>query len=402
MVVKNKLTCVKSVACTAALALCIAGCGQPANKAEDSASSQNQSESIERIETARDATDPKADGRIDVTTKGSDVATFNGAKYIVSDATASQSTGDKVTEGLGLQEICVVKQPESWKPESIAWDRNSIAYAKMPASWGDASYRYEYINEASGVEGVEQWSQTSVDKYFAGQSNIKEAEISGHKISYIVDEADEGPDLSMVDPDATETGVSPTSGKTISVYAYEQRDEKCAFVCSVTCNLVDDAEKPDAEQLLKDAYAPLEFAQKDDEVDAASYMSDVTITSADAQSSLVLARKGDALAAYKEHSVTLVGNSETDEFAAVTTYDYAPADEAPSDAQELTVGDLMVRAQKNEKTWEFEGESGADYTLVAWTEVGGSPLRVEAAIGGEEDMASALERVLGDRITSVS
>ena len=397
---RSTLARVQALICATALAVTAVGCSAPDNTSKQAEQASSSAQPLQ-TPTAHDQADPKADGRIDVTTTGNQVATFRGATYIVSDATISQNTGDGLTEGLGLQEICVVNQPEEWQEiDSLGWDRNSISYTGISMPWGKASYRYEYANEASAVEGTQEWSRTDVSVYFAGLGDVKETEVNGHKISYLFDEA--AANAGMEDLEAQAMGVESAPGRSVSVYTFEQRGDKCSFLTNVNCSIQDESATLDPEQIIKDVYAPLSFVGKDEKVDAASYLSDVEITSANNDHTVVLARKGDALASYSQHSVTMMGDSKSDFFSALTTYDYAPQSAAPEGAEEHTLGDRTFRVAVTENQWTYGEESGADYKLEAWTDVEGEPLRIEAAKGAEEDVETVLQRVVDGRIISAS
>lgn len=400
MNIKSKIVKAQVLICATALAVTAVGCSAPDNtsKQAEQASASGQPVSAP---TAHDQTDPKADGRIDVTSTGEQTATFRGPKYIVSDATISQGTGEGLNEGLGLQEICVVNQPEAWQEiDSLGWDRNSISYTGITMPWGKASYRYEYANEASAVEGVQEWSRTDVNAYFAGLGDVKEIEVNGHKISYLFDEA--AANAGLEDLEAEAMGIEQTPGRSVSVYTFEQRGDKCSFLTNVNCTIQDESTTLDPETIIKDVYAPLTFANKDEKINAASYLSDVEITSANNDHKIVLARKKDALASYSQHSVTMMGDSQSDFFSAISTYDYAPQAAAPEDAEEHTLGDRTFRVVITETPWSYGEESGADYKMEAWTDVEGETLRIEAAKGAEEDVETVLQRVMDGRIVSAS
>lgn len=376
---KNLTRNVASFVCSAALALCVAGCGQPAetNKTTDAEAPVHESQ--------RDETDPTADGRIDVTTTGEQVATFHGAKYIVSDVTVDQESGEGLDEGLGLQEICVVDQPDSWKTiESIGWDRNNLSYVNVAMPWGTVSYRYGYINEASGVEGIEEWSRTNETSYFEGYDSIEHTKVGDHDVAYVADRGTIEGAMGIEDLEAmAEAGAD---SKSVSVYTYEQRADKCAFVISIACQVNDDSTELSDEDIIADAYAPLEFKEKGSQVDAASFVSDLTLTNADDSASVVIARKGDVLISYTEHMAMLLGESNSEDMIASVTYDFAPEDAPADDVEEHEVDGKAVRVQMGE------------FTMIAWVDVDGNPLRIEANMLENEDVDATLERVFAGRL----
>lgn len=385
----------KKMARDVVLAVCVAfmlvlgvGCG----KAQGSGNGGDDvgSESAAANGSELDQSDPMADGRIDVSTTGVQTATYHGAKYIVSDVTVDQRTGDGLTEGLGLQEICVIDQPAAWEHiGSIGWDRNSISYSKIQTPWGTASYRYEYINEASGAQGDEGRSRTSEDGYFNGHEGVEHAEVGDHSVAYVFEDL-ASMDSSMGIPDLEAMGEGEEGGATyreVAVYTFEQRDDKCAFTVTVTCQVTDeDAFDLTAEDIVREVYEPLTFEPKGATVDAASFVSDVTLTNADGSEELVLRREGDSLMNYAEHSVMLLAESQGVDVLASATYDFAPEGSAPEDAEQYDIDgrNVMVEVERQ--------------LLVAWTDVNGSPLRIEANMFDGEDVEATLERVAAGRI----
>lgn len=378
---------VVACACAAALSLTFAGCAQQAEQAEQPATQEATEDQGGRA-AVRDESDPAADGRIDVTQTGSQVATFRGSKYIVSDVTVDQQTGEGLTEGLGLQEICVVEQPAEWGDiSSIGWDRNSISYTNVAMPWGTASYRYEYVNEASGVEGTEEFSRASEEAYFAGFDQVEHVDVDGHAVSYMVDDAASGA-MGIEDLEAEGMGVEVPQ-RTISAYCFEQRADKCAFLATVTYQVADDsAFDLSAEDVVRDAYAPLRFFEKGGEVDAASYLSDVVITSADGASELTIARNGNVLVSYTEHSVLMLDEQSVSEDIATVSFDYAAGEAPYDDLTEYEIAGHVVRAR------EEEGMLGA------WVDMAGGTLYVETGIDEVEDVETVLNRIVGEGIAA--
>lgn len=376
--------------CAAVLSLSLAGCGQQSSSSVQSASS-------EREQSVHNAKDPTANGRIDATNTGKQVATYHGAKYIVSDATA-----DQTTDNMGLQEICVVRQPESWESiSSIGWDRNSISYTRISMPWGEASYRYEYANDAGAPSEMQEWSRTNEQNYFSGMENVQHMDVDGRSVGYVFDSQSAGSnDMGIEDLEAQAMGIQEgTSGRTISVYTYEQRGDKCSLLITATYNVTNDAAfNPSAEQMVQEAYAPLEFAPKDANVDAASFLADLAITNAGGDRELTIKRNGSSLMMYAEHSVALLDNAQDDSLIPVMTFDFASDGQIPEGAGEYSVGGKTVRAVEEGSV--LEGEEGAieDRTVHAWLDVDGATLYVEASMKDGELVENTLARVLTDRI----
>lgn len=392
---RNRLQNIGAFACAALLSLSIVGCGQ---QASSSATSENSNTTREEVEkSVHDDTDPTANGRIDVTTKGSQVARYHGSKYIVSDATADQTTDD-----MGLQEICVVRQPESWQQiKSIGWDRNSISYAGVSMPWGEISYRYEYVNEAGAAPEMAEYSRTKEENVLSGLQNVEHTELDGHQIAYAYDEQDEDyVSMGIVDLEAQAQGEQEgTTGHTVSLYSYEQRGDKCSFLVTATCLVTDDsAYSLSREDLLKEAYAPLEFASKDAEVDAASFLADVAISNASGDKSAVIKRDGKHLISYTEHSATLFDGEDNELLMLTTTYDYAPEEAAPEDAEEYEIDGRYVRALERSTSSEGFEEDIIESAIEAWVDVDGDTMHIRADIKDGESIEETLQRVIAGRI----
>ena len=357
--------------------------------------------------------------RIDVTKTGESVATFAGAKYIVSDATVDQAQ----SESYGLQEICVVHAPEEWaKAESIDWDRNSIAYSDIPMQWGKISYRYEYINESGATHEGGMLTRTNAKDFFAGADNLEQAKIGDHEVSYFVDNGSSNEIAPGIhDLEAMTSGDVP-AGRVVTVYAYEQRDEECSFVVTVTCMLDEGAEAElGGEALLSDAYAPLEFAEKNSQVDASSYEADLTVESSSGAHKVVVRHKDAQLLAYNRTAVTL-GLPTNDGGLAITTVDFAPeggleglpastestesydpafgyADIEVSDVEEHVVDGRTFNARTVSASLDM-GEQGVTTVqeLRAWCDVDGDALYVKTNMEEGEDVEAALGRILSGRV----
>ncbi len=388
---QNRFIGAGAFVCAAMLSLSLVGCGS------QSSSSSTQSASSEVEQSVHNAKDPTANGRIDASNTGKQVATYHGAKYITSDATA-----DQTTDNMGVQEICVVHQPESWKSiSSIGWDRNSISYASVSMPWGEASYRYEYANDAGAPQEMQEWSRTNEQNYFSGMENVQHMDVNGRSVGYVFDNSGEDSGaMGIEDLEAQAMGVQEGSSvRTISVYTYEQRGDKCSLLITATYNVNSDADfNPSAEQMVQEAYAPLEFAQKDANVDAASFLSDLVITNGEGNHELTIKRNGSALMSYMEHSVALLDNAQNDSLIPVMTFDFATSEPVPEGAGEYNVGERVVRAV--EETTVLEGEEGAieERSVHAWLDIDGTTLYVDANMKDGELVEDALTRLIADRI----
>ena len=363
---------------------------------------------------------PDAGGRIDVTKTGEQLSTFEGAKYIVSDATIDQTQG----ESYGLQEICVVRQPEDWSGvESIGWDRNSITYNRIPAEWGTKSYRFEYINEAGSDNMDATWSRTTEEGFFGQDAEIQHEQVDGHDVAYVVNNDavyEIAPGIN--DLEAHAEGVEPQNAF-ISVHAWESRGDACAFAVSISCEVSSgDASSPDPMQLINEAYGCLEFLDEaPSNLEAASYTADIVIANADGSHKVTVKRDGATLLGFTSHSVTLADYGEGASYATLL-FDYAPegglegmeeattstdtfspdhgfTDVQVSDVEQYEVDGLTVNARVVTATFSMgDSQQGTTRELRAWTDVEGSALYVQTTLQEDEDVAAAVEHVLDGRI----
>lgn len=391
---QKRLQGASAFVCAALLSLSIVGCGQQGSSSSSSAATDSARPDVEQ--SVHNNTDPTANGRIDATSTGVQVATYRGAKYIVSDATADQTTDD-----MGLQEICVIRQPESWEQiKSIGWDRNSISYAGIAMPWGEMSCRYEYVNEVGAAEGMEEYSRTNEESYFSGLDNIQHTELGDHAVAYAYNEqSDDYVTAGIVDLEAQAMGEQGgTTGRTVMVNAYEQREDKCSFLVTVTCLVTDESAKLDGEQLLRDAYAPLEFASKDAQVDAASFLADVTISNAENSKNAIIKRDGKYLISYTEHAVTLLESEGGEALMLTAAYDFAPQTTQPEDAQAYEVDGKTVYATEPVRSNEGIEEDILESSVEAWVDLDGNTMYVRADLNDGETVEDALRRVVDGRI----
>lgn len=374
---------------TGAMAFALVGCGQG-----QSAGSQDSTAGAESIAASA------ASASIDVTSLGSAVTTYAGAKYIVSDATVDQGASDGEKVDYGLQEVCVVHQPAAWGTDgTIGWSRNNISFTYMPTEWGSIMYGYSYRNEAGASQEALGPGCASEEVYFNGMGEVQHTVLGDHKISYVFDQ-EEGaaggiPDL---EAQAAEAG-SDDGERTVAVYTFEQRADKCAFNVSVVCTIDAGAVfELTAEQLIAQAYEPLEFVAYGQgvEVDAASYRANPTIADAANERTLVVAQKNGNLLSYGAHEVALVDPIEGQLAKNPVRYDFAPTDEPAQDAETHEVEGLAVKVSIEEQGFGTAEDAPVERILHAWVDMDGKPLRIEAILSQDEDVDATLARLVGD------
>lgn len=373
-----------------ALTLGLAGCGQAMPSASQDGSQGQAAASGDASATS-----------IDVTTLGAPVATYEGAKYIVSDATVDQAAASDEQVDLGLQEVCVVRPPAAWGSEgTLGWGRNSICYTRVPTEWGSYACNYAYRNESGVAQGAQTPVRASEEGYFENMGEVQHITIGEHDVSYVVDKGNESakaiPDL---EAQASEADADAAAGdRSVTVYAFEQRADKCAFTSSVICS-VDAGATFDltGEQLVTQLYEPLEFVPYDQAqtLDAASYMADMTIADAADEHKVVVALKGGDLLAYSAHQIALADPTKERSAKHPVSYDFAPTDEPAEDAESYEVEGYAVSASMVEQNWGTGVCAPLDRVLTAWVDLDGSPLRIEAIMAQGEDMDAALERLVG-------
>gem|GEM_PF-5546738 len=394
------------------LSLALIACGQAQPASSEVSPSDAEPAATEAAATETDATpgndtvaaEANAAKGIDITTLGNVVATYEGAKYIVSDATVDQTTGSDAQADFGLQEVCVVHQPESWGQDgSLGWSRNSISYTYLPTEWGSITYNYSYRNE-SGAQASQGPSRTTEEAYFDGLGEVQHVTIGDREVAYVVDENNSTvmgiPDLeAQAAAEGQPEGADPAAdGRTIAVYAFEKRADKCAFNVSIVCNVNPGAAFDlTGEQLVAQAYEPLEFIayQPGMVLDAASYRSNLTIADAAGERRLVVALKGGDLLSYGAHQVALVDIAGEGMTKNPVRYDFAPTDTAPEGAEQREVEGHAASVNVAEQSWGTGEGAPVDRVLNAWVDFDGSPLRIEAILTQDEDVDAALTRLVG-------
>ena len=411
-----------------ASAALVAGLGACSGQATDGASGEASKATTEEQATEEEWGDyvapkqeaPDAGGRIDVTKTGEQLSTFAGAKYIVSDATMDQTQG----ESYGVQEICVVRQPNDWSDvESIGWDRNSITYNRIPSEWGTKSYRFEYINEAGSDNLDAAWSRTTEEGFFGQDADIQHEQIDGHDVAYVVNNDavyEIAPGIN--DLEAQAEGVEPQNAF-VSVHTWESRGDACAFAVSISCEISsDDASSPDPLELINEAYGCLEFVDEASKgLEAAPYTADIVIENADGSQKVTVKRGEATLLGFTGHSVTLADYGDGASYATLL-FDYAPegglegmeeatsatdtfspdhgfTDVQVSDVEQYEVDGRTVNARVVTATFSMGGDQqGTTRELRAWTDIEGSALYVKTTLQENEDVAAALEHALAGRI----
>lgn len=428
----NKRGILPAITLSVLLAGPLVGCASGEQKdvvANDTEPKQEQMEQNATEPVAQDKSESKEkkdDGRIDVKSAAPAVATYYGDKLIVSDATSTQEGMETKQDGFGVQEMCVIKQPESWKQiSSIGWSRNSISYGNIAEPWGTISYSFEYINEASVGDLDPEISRTTPESYFGSLDDAKEFESDGHKVVYVRDDA---PSLdgrfTYEDLEAAYYGVQRDTSNDVGIHIYEQRGDKCAFTIALTCS-VNEGSKVDKtdEELVAEALSVVSFT-KENTANAASCESDDTITSWDNTQSVVVKRNGSDLLGYTEHGLA-VSEQVTGENAQMlrTHYDFSIDTDSASyaeltgnidelsedngfsnasvtDVQDFDVDGLKVHARVASAEVDYGDEVEEMRELRAWVEAdGGKILGVQAVMNAGEDVEAAIGRTISGRLT---
>lgn len=418
---------VSALALSALLVGPMAGCSCSNQQTQSEATQQQEAtpaNTEQPTQTEAPATQTKDDGRIDIKSAAPNVATYSGDKIIASDATNVQEGMESKQNGFGVQETCVVRQPESWtKVLSIGWGRNYVSYAGVEQPWGKGNYTFEYVNEAS-VEGVDAAvSQATPEAYFGSMQDVKELDANGQKAYYVRDDA---PSVASKfvnqDLESMHSDGARDASNDVKLHAYVQRGDKCALTVAISCE-VDDAGQfgKSDEELVSEALSMLSFNEAD-VAKASSYESDDTITSADGSKSVVVKRAGTELLSYAEHSLMIsVDGTGEDAMPKKATYDFSV--EADHQALAEMTGDAGSMSEENGyegvdisglSDYELGGypvharvvsamlNLGDEYLeqgeLRAWVEVDDKVLVVSAETNPGEDTDAAVQRVILDRL----
>ncbi len=303
--------------------------GENAQQAEQSGQEEQsgQATKTEQANQQPAATQERQDdGRIDVKKEAPKVATFFGTKLIASDATNTQQGAQSPNTDYGLQEVCVIMQPEYWTQiDSIGWARNSVSYGRIAMPWGKLSYTFEYVNEAN-VEGLDaEISQTTPEAYFGNMQDVQTLQTDGRTVYFANDDAPSiNGRFTIRDLEAPYYGDGRDTSHDVGIHAYEQRADKCAFTIAIKCQ-VDEGQQIDEtdQELVADALKIVSFGTQE-AANAASYESDVAITSADKSQSVVIKRNGSNLEGFAEHVVRIVEAPASEEdWGSYIQYDYA-------------------------------------------------------------------------------
>ena len=413
---------IPAIALSAVLATPLAGCAcsnqqQPQQDGTPQATTQQDepTELTKKID----------EGKLDVQAAAPSATTFFGDKLIVSDATDTQSGLESNTGDLGTQEMCLIKQPESWTEiESIGWGRNYISYNNIATPWGSVSYSYTYNNEAGVTEDLGEFSLTTPESFFGSMDDVKELEVNGQKALYVRNDAPSVADRFMFeDLEAAMMGVERDTSQDVGLHIYEQRGDKCSFVVTVTCKVDQaDAFGTSDEDLVKEALSVANFTTENAE-QAASYLSDVVFTSADGSKQVLVKRNGADLMSYTQHGAILAESDEGAEMnSLLVEYDFASGKDADAfatstaDTQDMSedqgftnveVSDIVdrevdgytVHARTVSADIDMIDEVITQRQLRGWIEYDGQLLGVEASMKDGEDMDAAIARVISNRLT---
>lgn len=420
---------------TTTFAVTLAACGAPAqSNAPEQTNAASSSE-----DTSASSNEPALKPAPANQAASVPVATFEGAKYIASSPNTEASDGMEV-----VNELCVVRPPESWNTaQSISWSPSSIGYEKIATDWGTISYRFEYINEAGSEIAGTELSRTTETGYFGEGLATEHTQIGDHNIAYALSNTDEEQiafGIIDLESKAADDEDSDQSNRYVTLNAWESRGENCAFTTFINCEVnADAADDLSGEQLLADAYAPLEFiaanvadnaknaeattdaTNAEATTDAAPYYADVTLTSADDAQSVVVHRNGADLTSYGRHNALLMTesggltldfapegglNNMPDATASTSNYrsehGYTAVDVSDIEEHEVDGRTYHARvltafiATGNAEQGNAEQEPMRE--LRAWCDIDGNALYIKAIMRADEDASASLNRLLSGRI----
>lgn len=410
----------------AALTGPLAGCGGDANGAPQQAEPE-QTEQTEEVQTVDTTTQtaPTDDGRLDLQADAS-ILTFAGDKAIASDATDTQQGMETSQSGFGHQEVSVIKQPESWTDISqIGMGRNYISYQDITQPWGTLSYEFQYHNDATvEAEDELEWSQTTPEAFFGSMEDVQQIQTNGHTVYYVRDDAPSVAEkFAFEDMEAMLLGEERDTSNDVRIHAYEQRADKCSFTVAIKCEANEGAtiDMTD-EQIVEQAFAVVNYVEGD-KANAASYLSDVAITSADDTKQLVIKRTNNDLMGFSKHAVAFSQPVQGDELhpSLVTVYDFSnELDEEAFVAQlydtsmysaengydgaivgeneDHDIDGITVHARMMSIDMMWDEDITTSYQVCAWMEIDGKLLSVRAEARDNEEISDVLARVVKDRI----
>ena len=226
---------------------------------------------------------------------GSQIATYEGDKYIVSDGINDESQSSAYD---GFHELCLVKSPENWESvEEEIWKRNDLQYVGVATAYGFKSYQYKYINPLN-----------TADVFVTHDESYNELPVENPVNEYLnkmVNDRQKDYDWSneLADPEdkismeATEIKKATIGNLEVSyrrcdirddhdvviVYSAFQKSDDCIFSASVAYDIIkEDDSEIDEIQFLNEAYSNISFYDSGfDAIKASSPDSKQTIVSGD-------------------------------------------------------------------------------------------------------------------------
>ena len=226
---------------------------------------------------------------------GSQIATYEGDKYIVSDGINSESQSNAYD---GFHELCLVETPENWESvEEELWSRNDLQYVGVATPYGFKSYQYKYINPFN-----------STDVFITHDESYNELPVENPVDEYlkkVVNDRQKGYDWSndgrnpedQISMEVTEIKKATIGDQEVSyrrcdihddhdiviVYSAFQKTDDCIFCSSVAYDVIkEDDSEIDEIQFLNEAYSNISFYESEfDTIKASSPDSKRTIVSGD-------------------------------------------------------------------------------------------------------------------------
>ena len=239
--------------------------------------------------------DDEQQGVLNIKKIGSQIATYEGDKYIVSDGINEEYQKSAYT---GLQELCVIKVSEDWESiEEEIWDRNDFQFVGVATPYGTKTFQYKYINPFNTndvfITHDENYNElpveNPVEEYLNKTVNDRQKDyesLNGYR------DSDDQISMETAEIKKTTIGEQEISYRRCDVFdshdivivqsAFKKADD-CVFCVSAAYDILkEDDSEVDELQLLEEAYSNISFYNSGfDSIKASSPAAKRTIVSGD-------------------------------------------------------------------------------------------------------------------------
>ena len=370
---------------------------------------------------------------------GSQTATYEGDKYIVSDGINNDSQSGVYDS---FHELCLIKTPEEWESiDEEIWRRNDLQYVGVATTYGTKSFQYMYLNplnirdvftisdgsliannELPVEDPVEEYLNKVVhdrqddydssneyrdsdDQISMEKTEIKTTRIGEQDVSYLICNIHDGHDI-------------------VIVHSAFQKADDCIFCVSVAYDILKEGDSEiDEIQLLHEAYSNISFYDSDfDTIEASSPDSKPTIVSGDNKYRCVIDDSSSENYYYNRYSTNVLNsddgdwsidfNTNPDGTTFQTRLNFVPSDEEyvsydiveRPEIKEYDIDGYHIKAtmlRYDEKFHELGENPSGRAEMNAWFQVGENCFSIEYSYFSDEsirdvsiDTESILKNVL--------